>query len=145
MLVPALALVLGRVVDERVGAIVLSAFVAHTAWHWLVERWAVLMRFQLQWPDIDATFLAAVLRWAMLAVLVVLAAWIVRPAVAKASAGLARGGKPSAARRRAVTVSGDRRGNSRGSAAVSMPGRVARHHGIVKGGPKDLKSSAAAG
>ena len=99
VLVPALALVLGRVVDERVGAIVLSAFVAHTAWHWLVERWAVLMRFQLQWPDIDATFLAAVLRWAMLAVLVVLAAWIVRPAVAKASAGLARGGKPSAAQR----------------------------------------------
>ena len=33
------ALLFTHVVDERVGTIILSAFVAHTAWHWLTERW----------------------------------------------------------------------------------------------------------
>ncbi len=88
VLVPALALVLGRWIDERIGTIVLSAFVAHTAWHWLAERWSVLARYQPQWPDFDMAFMAALLRWAMLAVLAVLAAWLVRPLV---------GGKPAAA------------------------------------------------
>jgi HupE / UreJ protein len=80
VLLPVLAWLLGRVVNERMGTILLSALVAHTAWHWLVERWAVLMRFGWQWPDLDATFAVALLRWAMLAVLAALAAWIVRPA-----------------------------------------------------------------
>ena len=53
VLLPVLAWVLGRVVNERMGTIILSALVAHTAWHWLVERWAVLARFQWQWPDFD--------------------------------------------------------------------------------------------
>ena len=86
VLVPVLAWLLGRVVNERIGTIILSALVAHTSWHWLVERWAVLMRFGWQWPAFDATFAVALLRWAMLAVLAALAAWIVRPAFAKASA-----------------------------------------------------------
>jgi len=79
VLLPVLAWLLGRVVNERVGTIILSALVAHTAWHWLGERWAVLARFQWQWPDFDMAFMAALLRWAMLAVLAVLAAWMVRP------------------------------------------------------------------
>jgi hypothetical protein len=91
VLLPVLAWVLGRVVDERVGTIVLSAFVAHTAWHWLAERWDVLTRFQVQWPDFDTAFLAALLRWAMLLVLAVLAAWIVRPMIG----GRATGEAPS--------------------------------------------------
>ena len=72
---------LGRLVDERVGTIILSAFVAHTAWHWLAERWEVLAKFPLAWPVVDAAFMAAGLRWAMLLVLAVLAAWLVRPLV----------------------------------------------------------------
>ncbi len=81
VLLPVLAWVLGRVVNERVGTIILSALVAHTAWHWLGERWEVLARFQWQWPAFDMAFMAALLRWAMLAVLAVLAAWIVKPLV----------------------------------------------------------------
>jgi hypothetical protein len=87
VLVPVLAFVLGRVMSERVGTIVLSAFVAHTAWHWLVERWGVLVQFQVHWPVIDAAFVAALLRWAMLAVLAVLAAWLVRPLVGPSAPG----------------------------------------------------------
>jgi hypothetical protein len=48
--VPALALVF-RVVPERMGTIVLSAFVAHTAWHWMIERGGQLSRFPAQAPD----------------------------------------------------------------------------------------------
>ena len=70
---------LPRVVDERVGTILLSAFVAHTAWHWLAERWNVLVQFPVQWPVFDLAFVAALLRWAMLVVLAVLAAWLVKP------------------------------------------------------------------
>jgi hypothetical protein len=85
-MLPLLAVLLGRLVDERVGTIILSAFVAHTAWHWLAERWDVLSKFPLGWPVVDAAFIAAALRWAMLLVLAVLAAWLVRPAFAKATA-----------------------------------------------------------
>lgn len=81
VMLPLLAVLLGRLVDERVGTIILSAFVAHTAWHWLAERWEVLSRFPIGWPVMDAAFAAAALRWAMLLVLAVLAAWLVRPLV----------------------------------------------------------------
>jgi hypothetical protein len=81
VLLPVLSFVFAKVVDERVGTILLSAFVAHTAWHWLTERWDVFSQYPLQWPIVDAAFLAALLRWAMLLVLAVLAAWLVRPLV----------------------------------------------------------------
>lgn len=81
VLLPLLAVLFSRVVDERIGTIILSAFVAHTAWHWLTERWGVLVQYTIQWPAFDAAFLASLLRWAMLAVLAVLAAWLVRPLV----------------------------------------------------------------
>ncbi len=66
--------------NERVGTIVLSAFVAHTAWHWLERALGrAACAYQPQWPDFDTAFLAALLRWAMLAVLAGLAAWLLRP------------------------------------------------------------------
>ena len=44
LLVPALNLVF-RIVDARVGGIVLAVIVGHTAWHWLGERLAALRSF----------------------------------------------------------------------------------------------------
>jgi hypothetical protein len=85
VMLPALAL-LFRVVDERVGTVILSAFVAHTSWHWLTERWGVLAQYPVHWPVFDLAFMASLLRWAMLGVLAALAAWLLRPAFAKASA-----------------------------------------------------------
>ena len=40
LLVPALDLLFRSAVAERVGTIILSALVAHTAWHWMIERLA---------------------------------------------------------------------------------------------------------
>jgi hypothetical protein len=46
VLVSALDLLFRYVVAERIGTIILSAFVAHTGWHWLVERAGHLRLFQ---------------------------------------------------------------------------------------------------
>jgi hypothetical protein len=65
LLIPALDLLFRFVVAERTGTIILSALVTHTAWHWMVERAAVLRQYQFQWPVLDAAFLASAMRWAM--------------------------------------------------------------------------------
>jgi hypothetical protein len=48
LVVPALNL-LFRYAPERAGGIVIAVLVGHTAWHWLVERFAALRAFDL-WP-----------------------------------------------------------------------------------------------
>jgi hypothetical protein len=45
ILVPLLTLLFRYVVAERMGTIILSAFVAHTGWHWMLERWEVLRKY----------------------------------------------------------------------------------------------------
>lgn len=47
--VPILSLVYRHVVAERVGVIIISAFVTHTAWHWLGERWTSLRQYHIEW------------------------------------------------------------------------------------------------
>ncbi|HSG01493.1 MAG TPA: HupE/UreJ family protein [Vicinamibacterales bacterium] len=65
VLVPALGLLVGRVVAERMAIIVISAVVAHTAWHWMAGRWAVLGEYDL-WSD--RAFWLLVVRTALVAV-----------------------------------------------------------------------------
>jgi hypothetical protein len=67
LLVPALGLAF-RAVPERMGTIVLSALVAHTGWHWMLERWDRLRQFRLQWPAWNAALMAAATRWLLLVV-----------------------------------------------------------------------------
>ena len=62
-------------IAERMGTIVLSALVAHTAWHWMTERGRALMQYQFQWPSLDAAFFVIVVRWLMIAVALAAAAW----------------------------------------------------------------------
>jgi hypothetical protein len=69
VLVPALGLVFRHAVSERIGIIVISAIVAHTAWHWMTERWAILSEFSLvadraAWLLAVRTLLAVVAIWA---------------------------------------------------------------------------------
>lgn len=59
ILVPALALLFRYVVAERMGTIILSAIVAHTAWHWMMDRGAVLAQFDIQWSADMLLWLAA--------------------------------------------------------------------------------------
>jgi hypothetical protein len=61
--VPALNLLFRFVVAERMGTIILSAIVAHTAWHWMTERGAELLQFPV--PAVDAELLLTIVRWTM--------------------------------------------------------------------------------
>ena len=78
VLVPALELLFRFVVAERMGAIILSALVAHTAWHWMTERWDHLRQYQFQWPALDVFFWLALTRWALAIVAVGAIAWVVK-------------------------------------------------------------------
>ena len=73
--IPALALLFKRVVAERTGTILLSALVAHTAWHWMLDRWTVLLQYQLTWPAWDLALLASAMRAAMVLLIISGAAW----------------------------------------------------------------------
>jgi hypothetical protein len=78
VLVPALGL-LFRFVPERIGTIVLSALVAHTAWHWMLERGERLSRFPR--PALDADFLVSAIRWLISIVILGSVIWIVNVAL----------------------------------------------------------------
>ncbi|MEP7364371.1 MAG: HupE/UreJ family protein [Acidobacteriota bacterium] len=66
ILVPFTALVFRYVIAERTGTIIASAFIAHTAWHWMTERFDTLRQFKLTWPQLDAPTLAASFRWLLI-------------------------------------------------------------------------------
>lgn len=76
--VPILNLLLRRVVAERVGIILLSIVVGHTAWHWMVERGRDLLQYQLTVPAVDASLLASVSRWLLLIAVIGAAGWALR-------------------------------------------------------------------
>jgi hypothetical protein len=93
--VPVLHLFFRLVVAERVGTIILSAMVGHTAWHWTTDRWDRLRQFQ--WPAVDVVLLASAVRWLIILV---------------AIAGVTRAIRSVARRRvRPLVTSGFRRGS----------------------------------
>ncbi len=75
LVIPFLNLLFKRVVAERVGTILLSALIAHSAWHWMMERGALLSQYQIQMPLMDAQFFAGLMRWGMLAIVAAAAIW----------------------------------------------------------------------
>jgi hypothetical protein len=78
LLIPILELLFRFVVAERMGTIILSALVAHTGWHWMMERADRLRRYHFQWPELTAALLAGAMRWLMLLVIIAGLAWFVR-------------------------------------------------------------------
>jgi hypothetical protein len=93
--VPLLEWAFRSVVAERMGTILLSALVAHTAWHWMSERGGQLAAYQFQWPALDILLLAALVRWLMLLLILAGAVWLLfllfgtgpRPSGSEAAAG----------------------------------------------------------
>lgn len=61
VMLPALAILRRYVLSGRVGVIILSAIVAHTGWHWMIERGEVL--WKIDWPRLDGAGLAVLARW----------------------------------------------------------------------------------
>jgi hypothetical protein len=65
LLVPLLDALL-RGARERAFTVVLSALVAHTGWHWMLERSTALRQFRFERPAFDVLLAASGLRWLML-------------------------------------------------------------------------------
>ena len=78
LLIPSLELLFRKVVAERLGTIILSALVAHTAWHWTTERFDRLRQFQFTWPAFTATLMLTVVRWLMVFVVFAGVIWLIR-------------------------------------------------------------------
>jgi hypothetical protein len=73
--VPALNWFFSHAVQERMGTIILSAFVAHTAWHWMLDRGAVLANYHVQLPEFTPSLAASAVRGLMLLLVIGAAAW----------------------------------------------------------------------
>ena len=77
LLIPMLEGLFRFAVAERTGTIILSALVAHTAWHWMIDRWDRLRQFPFHWPALNVALLAACLRWLTLIVAAIGLLWFV--------------------------------------------------------------------
>lgn len=77
ILIPVLELLFRFVVAERMGTIILSAFVTHTGWHWMLDRGDKLLQYRFQWPEFNAAFFASLLHWLMAIVALGGLVWLV--------------------------------------------------------------------
>lgn len=76
LLVPLLDLLFRRGLPERAGVIVASVFVAHTGWHWLLERGEKLLQYQP--PTLDVASMVNAMRMALVVLVFVAIAWATR-------------------------------------------------------------------
>jgi hypothetical protein len=92
--IPALVLVFRYVVAERIGTILLSALVAHTAWHWAVERGTAFMGYPL--PAFSLQDIAAGMRLLMVIIAAAGLMWLVSLWLGKPSTSLSTASDPGA-------------------------------------------------
>ena len=74
LLIPVLAILFRFVVAERIGTIILSALVAHTGWHWMIDRGERLRQFG--WPAIGTAQLVSVMRWLIVILILAGLVWL---------------------------------------------------------------------
>ena len=91
--IPALVLLFRYVVAERMGTILLSALVAHTAWHWAMERGSALMAYPF--PALSLQDMAAGIRLLMVVITAAGLVWLVNTLLTKASGPAAEPSAPS--------------------------------------------------
>jgi len=89
LLVPMLTALFRWIVAERIGTIILSALVAHTGWHWMLERGDALRRFPP--PSLDAAFLAGATRWLLAALIIGSLMWAAPRLLRRARGGARKG------------------------------------------------------
>jgi hypothetical protein len=77
LLIPALDLLFSRVVQERMGTIILSTLVAHTGWHWMTDRYNTFRQYDLSMPELTPAFIAELLRYAMFVVALAGVLWLI--------------------------------------------------------------------
>jgi hypothetical protein len=101
LLIPALDILFARVVQERMGTIILSGIVAHTGWHWMTDRFNAFRQYDLSMPEFTPAFVAELLRYAMVLVAIAAILWAISafmntPGRFRPEADAARSPKPEA-------------------------------------------------
>lgn len=86
--VPVLLFIIRRSANERAVVIVASALVAHSGWHWMTERLAVLQEFRVSVPALDAVFLLGVMRALLLLVVAGGVAWMLSGVMRRLAGGM---------------------------------------------------------
>jgi hypothetical protein len=76
--VPLIRLLFHTWLPEVMGVVVFSALLAHTGWHWMLERGQALFQYDVVMPVLNAAFAALVLRWVMLGLIIIGAMWVLR-------------------------------------------------------------------
>lgn len=76
VVVPVLNFLFRKPHIERMGTIILSALLAHTGWHWMSARASDLAAYQYHWPVMNYAFLALLMRWLMLLLIIGSAMWL---------------------------------------------------------------------
>ncbi len=93
LLVPLLEFLFRFVLAERIGTIILSVLVGHTAWHWMMERGERLGRFP--WPELGAAQLASAARGLMLILVFAGLLWLAFGVLQRRSSRLEARRKPN--------------------------------------------------
>jgi hypothetical protein len=75
LVIPLLNILFKYFVRVRIGTILLSALVAHSAWHWMLERGEQVTLYQFQLPAFDSLFFAGLMRWGMMFIVMGMALW----------------------------------------------------------------------
>ncbi len=70
-MIPLLELLFRFVVAEELGTIILSVLIAHTGWHWMLDRWDRFRQFRFAWPSLTSVFLANVVLGLIIVVILV--------------------------------------------------------------------------
>ena len=76
VLIPVLDLLFRLVVAERMGTIIASALVAHTAWHWMLDRADRLSQFRFTWPSLTPSLLLTWVHWLMIFTILTALVWL---------------------------------------------------------------------
>jgi hypothetical protein len=76
IVVPLLAMLFKKLPSEKVGIILLSALVAHSAWHWMAERFDALMQYDIRWPVMNSDFYIGLAQWGLLLIVAGGVLWV---------------------------------------------------------------------
>ncbi len=95
IVVPVIGLAFKYVLPERMGVIVLSALVAHWAWHWMEDRLTRFFAYDLSLPALDRYFFTGLLQWLALLLLAGGVLWLMQNVFSRyfASNQSSRGGE----------------------------------------------------
>ncbi len=85
--VPAVAVVFRLGVPPRFALVVLSVLVAHTGWHWVLERGEAFLAHPLGLPELDAAWWAGAMRWTMLMLAIIAVLWLVNAGAERLARG----------------------------------------------------------